>query len=258
MADQPNIFAEQEQIVEQTQVTPEVASPVQANEANYADLLKSIHNEQGQPKYDSLPKALEGLAHAQQYIPQLKTELQSKEQELTTLREELAKRAAVEDVVTRLTAQQKDQQEQGTPPTSSGLDEQAVLKLVQQALGQAKQQDQSVSNQAQVQQALSSKYGDKSREVVEQKAKELGTTPAELGQLASRNPAMVLALFNTSAQPNVRPTTGSVNIPSSYMPDRAPLERPAKSLLSGATSKDQKAYMQKIKEEVYAKHGITH
>lgn len=253
MADQPNIFAEQEVKPE----TPVVTEQAPVVNTDYADLLKSIQNEQGQPKYDSLPKALEGLAHSQQYIPQLKTELQKKDQELATLREELAKRAAVEDVVTRLTAQQREPQEQGTPPKSSGLDEQAVLQLVQQALGQAKQQDQAQLNQAQVQQALSSKFGDKSREVVEQKAKELGTTPAELGQLASRNPAMVLALFNTSAQPNVKPTTGSVNIPSSYMPERAPLERPSKSLLSGATSKEQTEYMRKIKEEVYAKHGIT-
>lgn len=252
MADQPDIFAEQAA----PQATPEVKEQVQAP-VEYADLLKSIVNESGQQKYDSLPKALEGLANAQQYIPQLKSELQTKEQELATLRAELEKRAAVEEVVTRLTAQQKEPQDQSTPLKSSGLDEQAVLQLVQQALGQAKQQDQAAINQAQVQQALTAKYGDKSREMVEQRAKELGITPKEIGQLASQKPAMVMALFNTQARPGVKPTTGSVNIPSSYQPERAPLERPGKSLLSGATSKDQKEYMLKIKQEVYAKHGIT-
>src|SRR3989304_5674023 len=98
MADQPNIFADQVA----PQVTPEQQTQAPVVDTTYADLLKTIQNEQGQQKYDSLPKALEGLAHAQQYIPQLKTELQTKEQELITLREELAKRPAVDAVVTRL------------------------------------------------------------------------------------------------------------------------------------------------------------
>lgn len=252
MTDQSSIFEEQA-AKQETPVNQEQVQPT----TDYADLLKGIVNEQGQQKYDSLPKALEGLANAQQYIPELKTQLQTKEQELATLRAELEKRAAVEEVVTRLTAQQKEPQDQSTPLKSSGLDEQAVLQLVQQALGQAKQQDQAAINQAQVQQALTGKYGDKSREVVEQRAKELGLTPKELGQLASQKPAMVLALFNTQPNAGAKPTTGSVNIPAYHQQERAQLERPTKSLLSGATSKDQKEYMLKIKQEVYAKHGIT-
>lgn len=248
MADQPDIFASAP--TEPTKVSD------QAPNTDYADLLKSIVNEHGQQKYDSLPKALEGLTHAQQYIPQLKTELQSKEQELATLRAELEKRAAVEDVVTRLTAQKRDLEGQGKPPESSGLNEQAVLQLVQQALGQAKASDQAAQNHAQVQHALSSKFGDKAAEVVANKARELGTTTDQLGQLASQNPAMVLALFNTSATPIVKPTTGSVNLPT-YQQDRPPLEKPAKSVLSGATSKQQKDYMLRVREEVYARHGIT-
>jgi type II secretory pathway pseudopilin PulG len=252
MPDQANVFEDaviapitQEPVKEPSQSTP------------YEDLLKSIQNEQGQQKYDSLPKALEGLQHAQQYIPQLRAELQSKEQELATMRSELEKRSSVEEVVSRLTAQQKDRLGSDTPSVASGLDEQAVLQLVQQALGQAKQQDQAQSNTAQVQQALSSMYGEKSREVVEQKAKELGTTPAELGKLASQNPAMVLALFNAKGSPSVKPTTGSAHLSSTYQTERPALERPVKSLLSGATSKDQAAYMKRIKDEVYAKYNIT-
>lgn len=255
MADQPtdNIFAE---APAQPTSQPAAPAPVVDPNAQYADLLGSIKNENGQPKYDSLPKALEGLAHAQNYIPQLKTELQSKEQELQQLREELARRSAVEDVVTRLTAQQKDQQEMGKPPVTSGLDESAVLELVQRALGQAKQQDQAQMNQQQVQQALLAKYGEKSREMIEHKAKELGTTPAELGQLASRNPAMVLALFNAAPNAGAKPTTGGQVTPlQSAAP--APLEKPTKSLLSGSTSRDQTEYMQKIKADVYARLGVT-
>lgn len=252
MADQPDDMFSDSAPVKPTE--PQVQTTTSL-EAQYADLLKSIQNENGQQKYDSLPKALEGLANAQAYIPQLKTELQLKEQELARLKAELEQRGSVEEVVSRLTAQQKETQSQGQPPATSVLNEQAVLQLVQQALGQAKQQDQAQLNQAQVQQALSSRFGEKSREVVEQKAKELGTTPAELGQLASKNPAMVLALFNVTPTSQVKQTTGSVNIPP-YVSERPPLEKPAKSLLSGSTSKEQAEYMRKVKEEVYARLGV--
>ena len=68
---------------------------------------------------------------------------------------------------------------------------------------------------------------------------------------------MVLALFNVQASQGAKPTTGSVSIPSSYKPPREELKRPEKSLLSGATSKDQAEFMRKIKEDVYAKYGVT-
>lgn len=255
MSDQTNVFAEQPEVKEPTQAQQQNQAP-DVN-SQYADLLNAIKNEQGQPKYDSLPKALEALVHSQQYIPQLKTELQTREQELATLRAELEKRSTVEDVVSRLTAQQDKPQDQGTPPATSGLDEQAVLQLVQKALAQTKQVDQAAQNTAQVQQALTSMYGEKSREVVEQKARELGTTPKELGDLASKNPNLVLALFNAAQKAAPKTTTGSVHLPSSYMPERKPLERPSKSLLSGATSRDQADFMARIKEEVYARHGVN-
>lgn len=252
MADQPNLFETQ------PQATQQQVDNTQTTDANaqLANLLSGIKNESGQQKYDSLPKALEGLAHAQQYIPQLKSELVSKDQELATLREELAKRQAVEDVVTRLTAAKEEPPAQGQPPTTSGLTEEAVLKLVQGVLGQQKAHDQMSQNTAQVQQALIQRYGDKSREVVDAKAQELGITAQKLGQLASENPQLVLALFNASASPTVKPTTGSQHLPSTYQPTQPKLEAPTKSLLSGATSKEQRDFMAKVKADVYARLGV--
>lgn len=222
---------------------------------DYADLLGGILNEQGKPKYDSIPKALEGLANAQQYIPELKSTLSQKDQEIAALKAELEKRAAVEDVVTRLTANQSQTQGQGQPPATSGLDQEAVLNLVRQQLEQSNVEAQAKTNYAQVQQALSQKFGEKARDVIQQKANELGTSPQELGRLASQNPKMVLALFNAEAKPSVKPTTGSVNIPP-YSTQPLELERPTRSLLSGATSKEQAEYMRKIKEHIYAKHNV--
>lgn len=252
MADQPNIFDEPtQQAPTQEAVKPNTTD----SGANYADLLNGIKNESGAPKYDSVPKALEALAHSQQFIPQLKADLQSKEAEIAQLKAQLAQTQSVEEVVSRLT-QQQQAQVRDEPTQASGLDEAAITNLVKSVLNQTKQQESAQSNVAKVQEALTAKYGDKVTEVLDAKAKELGTTRQELGALASRNPNMVLALFGTQAAPAAKPTIGSVNIPASYVPERQPLARPEKSLLSGSTSKEQAEFMRKIKEEVYARHGI--
>lgn len=261
MSDQTDVFSNTPAVTtadQNQQVVQQPQGQVQDPNAELAHLLSAIKNEQGQQKYDNLPKALEGLANAQQFIPQLKTELQQKEQELATLRAELEKRASVEDVISRLTAQQQQALPvEGTPPVTSGLDEQAVVALVLKQLEQVKQVDVAKQNAAQVQQALKQQYGDGATEMVKQKAAELGTTPQELGQLASRNPAMVLALFNASKTNSLKPTTGSVTIPNMYQPHVPEVPKPTKSLLAGATAKEQMEHMLAVKRAVYAKHGIT-
>jgi len=245
MADQPNVFGNEG-------VTP----PVENNATQidkYADLLKSIKNENGEQKYDSLEKALEALGHSQTFIPQIKSQLTEKEKELERIKAELAQRESVEEVMQRLIA--NNQNGEDHPPTANGLDEQAVMKLVQQTLNQTKQSEIIQSNQSKVQEALSKKFGDKASEAVAKKAAELGTTPKELGELASKNPNLILALFNTQGHSDPTPTRSSVNISAIPAP-RTKLERPQKSILSGATTKDQKAFMEQVRAEVYAKHGI--
>src|SRR3546814_1766851 len=65
----------------------------------YADLLKSIKNESGEQKYDSIEKALEALGHSQSFIPQIKSQLTEKEQELERVKAELSQRQSVEEVM---------------------------------------------------------------------------------------------------------------------------------------------------------------
>lgn len=248
MTDQSSVFSD-------SPATPQAQPQQPAPTGDYADLLKLVRNEHGDQKYDSIPKALEGLVHAQQFIPQLQTTLHSKEAEIERLQAELSKKANLEEVVSRLTATQQPSV-RDEPPVTSGLDQQAVVNLINQTLQQTRQQDSVQANVLKVQEALSSRYGDKTVEALETKARELGTTRQELGELAGRNPSLVLALFNVQAPLGAKPTTGSVTIPSSYQPPREELTRPEKSLLSGATSKDQAEFMRKIKKDVYAKYGV--
>lgn len=229
-------------------------APAPAN--TYEDLLKAIVNESGQPKYANVNEALKALQHSQTYIPEIKTQLTAREQEVLRLQAELEQRQSVEDVVSRL-AKLNQPDVQDNPPKTSGLDESAVMKLVQETLERNQQLSAAQANQAQVEQVLKQKFGDKTAEVVKQRANELGLTPQALGELSSKSPQAVLALFNTQGTHSPQPTRSSVHIPAHQQPNAPALERPTKSLLSGASTKDQMEYMAKVRQKVYEENGIS-
>ena len=74
MADQPgNIFDE-------GTGKPPVENKPQVPVDKYADLLKSIKNENGEQKYDSIEKALEALGHSSHLFHSLRVSLLKKKQ----------------------------------------------------------------------------------------------------------------------------------------------------------------------------------
>ena len=240
------------------EVTPQEQQTQQTNEQPpqgnlFADQLSSIRNEEGKPKYDSVDKALEALKHSQEFIPQLKQENEELKRKLDELSANQEKMSKVEEMLERLTAKGA---EEGQPATQS-LDEQSVLALLEKQLEQREQLSTAKQNVQTVQSKLKEKYGDKAVEAVRQKAEELGTTPEELGQLAERNPKMVLAYFGADSTVKNKITTPSQNTASisSTQTDEG-LQRPNKSLLAGATSKEQAEYMKRVREEVYKRLGI--
>jgi hypothetical protein len=235
---------------DQQQATP-AQQPSQTSV--FTDQLSMIKNENGEQKYDNVPKALDALAHSQSYIPQLKSEVETKDAEIQRLQEELSKRAAVEDVVGKLTAQQAQPE---TTPQVSGLNEQDVLNLVQNFSAQQSAQSQASSNEKQVSDALFGQYGDKTQEVVSTKAAELGMTVEALKALSQTSPQAALQLFNqASAGSAPRATSGSVNIPTSFQKEEG-LQPPEKSLLRGASTREQIDYLHKIRDKVYQKHNV--
>lgn len=234
MSDHDNTFS----------AAPPVVSPT--------DLLASIKNEAGEQKYKTVEDALKALASSQAFIPQLLGEKKQVEDELVVLREKVSKIDNIEDVIKKLTANDSKQVE--TPP-ASGLSAEAVQELVQKSLQNAKQVEVQATNLATVDNALKQKFGEKTKEVVAAKAAELGTTPEELGELAKKSPAMVLAYFVTPKNPSFTPTTSSVSLPK-VTNETFEVSRPAKSVLLGATSNDQKAHFLEHKAAVYKKYNI--
>ena len=233
----------------QSQATPETV-PVASSA--FVDQLSMIKNETGEQKYTDVPKALDALAHSQAYIPQLKAESESKDLEIARLTEELNKRASVEDVVSKLTAQQAQPE---TTPQVSGLNEQEVLNLVQNFSATQSAQSVANSNEKVVSDSLFSQFGDKTSEVVAAKAAQLGMTVEGLQKLSQDSPQAALQLFQVQSAVAPSSTRGSINLPPTGGQEDT-LQPPEKSLLRGASTKDQIEYLHKVRDLVYKKHNV--
>lgn len=245
MTDQSSVFEQ-----EKPQETPEqTTTPLDA----YQDQLASIKNESGEQKYKTLDDALKALAHSQEFIPQVKGELASKDQELAELKAKLEAAGSVQEMVQKL-AEQKDTTPEDTTQVA-GLDEQAVVNLFEKLSGEKAAANLRKTNSEQVNSALQSKFGDKAKEVVAAKANELGLSLDQLKQMSENSPKVVMELFGAKTTTTPTPTTGSYNLPQTQV-DPTEVPPPEKSLLRGASAKDQLEYMKKIKAAVYAKYNV--
>lgn len=241
-----------------TNTSTQIATDTNTNP--FEDKLKDIVNDQGQPKYKDVGAALDALKASQEHIKRLETEAQARTAEEQRLREEAAKAAALEEIVNRMAGNTQGSQTNVGTTTNAGTSEEAIVKTLDKVLQQREAQSRAQANVTSVQNALLAKYGEKTTEVVAAKAAELGTTPQRLGALSSETPQAVLALFGLVGQ---QTSTASPTTPSSTPLNPArndePLKRPDKSLISGpgATDKNRKEMMSKIKDEVYKKYGVT-
>jgi hypothetical protein len=244
----------QEETIPQEQEQQEVKP--EAPESVFANQLAEIRNEKGEPKYRDLPTAIEALKHSQDYIPQLKSQLQQFEEDNKRLQDELNKRATVEDTIQRL--QSSKANESGDPARQ--LSQEDILSVVEQYMPQYMLQrdtaQKAQTNAQQVEQSLRQAYGDQVTDVVRKKATDLGITPEKLGEMAKESPQLVLSLFELKAQSTPKTMSSSVNIPPTNRPSEG-LQRPEKSLLLGASTKSQMEYMNQVRAAVHKRNGIT-
>ena len=259
MSDPTDIFKKEEEVKEPVspQTTTDDGVPTTSGDSELTTILASIRNERGEQKYGDVLKALEGLKNAQEYIPQLKSDLQKKEEELTRLQEQLSRQASVEDIVSKLgTSQAKPD------TTDASLDEQKATALFEQLMGQRQAQEAAANNKKAVSDKLVETFGspEAAKNAIASKAAELGTTEEEIGELSARNPKMVLELFKT-VQGGPKPTPPKSSVNSDAFLNQAPKEQtlqpPTKSLLAGATYKEQRDYLRQVREDVYKRFGIS-
>lgn len=222
------------------------------NNSLFADQLSKIVNERGEPKYKTVEDALEGNAHAQKYITELKQELETIKTSHLTVEQELAKRKSVEEALERLAPRQDQQAE----PKPNGLDGDELARTVEELLNKRENTTKQQQNFESVVSSISSQYGDKAAEQIGLKAKELGVTKQELEQMAREKPSLVLQLFNLKQQSSSNVTSSGQRVPSDYTPRPDETPRPTKSMMSGATTRERVAYLQEIRKSVYSRNNV--
>ena len=221
---------------------------------NFADQLSQIKNGDGAQKYSDVPSALQALGQSQSHISTIETENKTLRDALSAKDVELEKLGSVEDTVAKL-LRTNDPQPATTAPVENVLNDEAVNKLLDARLDLRDQQKVETDNYGAVDKILSDKFGEKAGEQITSVISSLGMSVDGFKELSRKSPQAALALFNQSTQAGAQPTSSSINIQPNK--NQTPtLEKPTKSLLQGATSQEQKAFMAKIKADVYAKHGV--
>jgi hypothetical protein len=173
-----------------------------------ATLLQEIKDESGRQKYQDAETALKALKASQEYIPQLKTELQALK-EKAELNNDLKTVQELLMLDSQTTPAPTSTPEAVTPaPSAEAPDLQAQFA---EFLDAREAQTQAAKNKAQVQSSLGEQYGEKRSEVYEAKAKELGVNPEFLDALAEKSPQAVLAYFKGVTVPST--PTGTQSAP---------------------------------------------
>ncbi len=237
----------------------ETPAPQSLPQDLFANQLKEIVDETGRQKYNTPEDALKALKHSQEYIPSLKGQVSQYEQEIAQLKAELEKRSSVEDIVSRLT--NKPQENPQETPKPAGLDETAILAMIQNQLSAKEQNALRTANLKNVSDALTAKFGDKAKEALANKAAELGVTLERMKQMAEETPQLVTSLFNASQIPTPKPTTGGHQLPpqGGELTLNEQLEIARKKVLSSGTAATRNSLdmMRQVKQNVYAQFNVS-
>lgn len=234
--------------------TPAVTPAIIPSVNDFDDKLSLIVNENGEKKYDTVDVALGALAQSQVHIPKLEKENAAIRTELDKVNAELAKRASIEDVVSKLAPGK--QEPVSVTPDATVLDQGVIEQLVRTVMSGDAEKATLEQNAKYVSVQLTEVYGEKTEEVVTAKAAELGLTFDQYAELSRKSPKVALAMFNQTA-PSASGTTTSTITPISQPSPSTEVKAPKKSILQGSTTAEQMAHFAEHKRAVYAKHGVV-
>lgn len=246
----------EENIFSQGQTTVPNQQQQQTPPSNdFADLLGSIKNERGEPKYRDVNTALDALRHSQEYIPQLKSDMDRVAQENQRLLAEIERLKTVEQTVAQLTSQQ---QQQNQPVQQPVLKEEEIANLVVKTLSQREQEQKRSQNINTVTSKLKEVFGDKAEETFYSKAQELGLSPQQVNNLAAESPSAVFKMFGVEGgnkpQASFKPTTSSINTAGYTQPSQSFIGRNTSAVMLGATTHDLIAEKDRSKQMVEELH----
>ena len=199
-------------------------------------------------KFKTVADYVSGYKNSQEFIDTLKGET-------ATMREELQKRKAAEELLQEIRSTTTEQQK----PTSQGVEvNEAVLsEIIAKQIAQKEAAQTQAQNAKTVVESLGKMYGDKSQEMFNKVAVENDMTPAEFEKLAATKPNMVLKLCGATVKPSAATSIeSSINTQSLKTPNQS-TDEPSLVLPMYPNSRDLARVWEASKKRVYAKHNIT-
>lgn len=155
-------------------------------------------------RYATVEELAKGKQEADAFIEQLKSETAG-------LREDLSKRPTMEDIQDIVKSYASEQES-----TNSNVSGEDIQKLVQTELQASKVADKQADNVKQASDKMFELYGDKAKEVVQQKANELGVAVEYLEQMAAANPKIFYATMGVQDNPNNQGSDGGNHQPEGH------------------------------------------
>lgn len=160
-------------------------------------LLKTIVNEQGAPKYQSVEDAIKALAASQDHIKRL-------EQENAQFRESSTKAKTMEELLEAL----KPKEETAPAPQPTPSAQPDINDVVNRILSEREKERTRTENINSLTSRIKEVYGEeKASEVFYSKAEALGFTKKAINELAADNPKAVLKLLDIADTKPVAPFT---------------------------------------------------
>ena len=189
-------------------------TPAATPDNSAEDLLKSIVNEDGKPKYANAEEALKGAAAAQEHIRKLEAEMK-----------ELREKGNATDKLDELMEAVKGSKGSGQgDENTSTMKPEDVLGIVQDYLKDTKAAEARDNNIKTVTNHFRTKYGKDASEKLYSKAEDLGFSKSEINKLIANNPDAVLKVLGEDkpTAKNTDPVTASGSVNPAQFSGQAP------------------------------------
>lgn len=221
----------------------------------FADLLGSIKNERGEPKYKSTEDALKALSNAQQFIPQLQEENKELRQKYEELARQLDKFKHIEESIERLSASQRENGQ----TSQVTIDENMIAEIAERTLSQREALARQQSNLKLVTDTVISKFGEAAEKEFYKRASDVGMSASEINSLAAKNPLAALRLIGLQSEgqkTNVHSGAKTEVNTAGFEPKQESFVSRNRNRLSvGATTEDYQAEAEASKRMVEELHS---
>lgn len=177
-----------------------------------AQKIATIQNEQGQPKYDSIEKAIESLKPKEDYIRKLEEENRQERELRKQLSEQLEEAKKSMDVENKLKEKlEKDTSGNDTEqPSGANVDEETLASLVAKLMEQESEKKTRQSNQDKFKASIKDLAED-TDEYLEKAASKVGLSKQYLLDIAAHNPDAARILISGEKESTPGKTTSNVN-----------------------------------------------